>query len=134
MSENLTMDKQTQELLDFGKIRDELAAYTVSPEGKKLILEQDFLFEAEALKDFLDRVGEFKMLLEASEGLPPLDFAPIDFLPAIEKEGTVAEGTEAAALGRYIRASLFLKKYLGKKPENHPHYTALFGFRRLSNI
>ncbi|MBI9100894.1 MAG: endonuclease MutS2 [Spirochaetales bacterium] len=119
------MDRQTRELLDFNKIKEEVLSYCFSREGAVIIEEQDFFREKEELSASLDKTCEFRMLLDVTEGLPAMDFPAMNFFKKIDKEGSVLEGPEAANLSRYIRSSMALSKYLKHIPENRDDYRAL---------
>ncbi len=119
------MDNQTQKLLDFSRIKEELLSYCLSSGGKNLIAEQSFFTEQDPLRDFLDRTCEFRMLLDITEGLPGMDLPSLDFLEKGDKEGIVLDGEDIASLGRYIRSVEILKKYLKHIPENRDDYTGL---------
>ncbi len=116
------MDKQTGEILDFPKIIQALKGLCFSPEGEDLLGRQAFIFQEPELAMQLDRAGEFRMLLEAGEDPPSFDFPGLPFLSKAAREGTVLEGEELSALGRYIRSSRTLASFLKRVPENRDDY------------
>jgi DNA mismatch repair protein MutS2 len=109
------MNEHTLEILEFEKIRDELRALCVSPQGSQLIGGQEFETEASRVKDALDLAVSFRAALESGTPLPGLDFPDISALfSVLGKEGLQLDGEDLAALGRNILSSLKLKRFVLK--------------------
>ena len=112
------MERHTVELLEFEKIRTELAGYCRSGEGKELLFEQDFIRSPEELENFTTLVTHYRALLESGGRFPEVDFPPVSpILDKLDAPGTVLESEEAARLGRYARSADRLKNYLVNREE-----------------
>ncbi len=105
------MDEHTLQLLEFGKILDELADLCASPQGARRLRGQDFLTERTALDGRLGLSLEFRAVLESGVSLPDLDFPDIaEVIQRLGKEGLQLEGEELAAVGRWILSGLKMKR------------------------
>jgi DNA mismatch repair protein MutS2 len=105
------MDEHTLALLEFSRVREDLAGMCASPAGAALLSSQEFLHDRRALDDLLDLAGEFRVMLELASALPAFDFPEIEeVVPRLGKEGMQLEGEELAALGRWILSGLKMKR------------------------
>ncbi|HET6452358.1 MAG TPA: endonuclease MutS2, partial [Spirochaetia bacterium] len=105
------MHEHTLALLEFARVREELAGLCASPAGATLLESQPFLSERAELDELLDLVGEFRFILESGASIPALDFPDIQgIVPRLGKEGLQLEGEELAALGRWILSGMKLKR------------------------
>ncbi|MFP4563275.1 MAG: endonuclease MutS2 [Spirochaetia bacterium] len=112
------MERHTVELLEFEKIRTELAGYCRSGEGKELLFEQDFIRSPGEFDHFTTLVTHYRALLESGGPFPEVDFPPVSpILDKLDAHGTVLESEEAARLGRYVRSADRLKNYLVNREE-----------------
>jgi DNA mismatch repair protein MutS2 len=107
------MEKHTVELLEFEKIRKELAGYCRSGEGIDLLGAQDFIRNPRELEDLKTLVAHYRLLLESGRNFPDVDFPALGgILDKLSAPGTVLETEEAARLGRYLRSADRLKAYI----------------------
>jgi DNA mismatch repair protein MutS2 len=105
------MDEHTLALLEFSRVRGELADLCASPTGAALLESQDFLADRAALDTLLGLTLEFRTMLESGNAVPGFDFPDIaDIVPRLGKEGLQLEGEELAALGRWILSGLKMKR------------------------
>jgi DNA mismatch repair protein MutS2 len=105
------MDEHTLALLEFSRVRDELADLCASPTGAALLGTQEFLDDRGALDALLGLTLEFRVMLESGQTLPGFDFPEIaDIVPRLGKEGLQLDGEELAALGRWILSGLKMKR------------------------
>ena len=112
------MEKHTIELLEFEKIRSELAGYCRSVEGEELLHNQDFMRDNRRLEKFKTLVAHYRGLLESGGRFPDVDFPRLgEVLDKLQAPGTVLESQEAARLGRYLRSADMLKAYLLEREE-----------------
>ena len=105
------MDEHALRLLEFSRVRDELAQLFASPSGAALLRGQEFLTDRKALDDLLGLSLEFRAIIESGSTLPGFDFPEIDeIVPRLGKEGLQLEGEELAGIGRWILSGLKLKR------------------------
>lgn len=119
----MNMDKHSLELLEFGKIREELASYCFSEEGMERVEEEFFFGDVRRLSEFIDRVDDFQILLEQKESALPVRFpSTASILKKLSKEGTVLEEDEFLRLrqqlvcGRFIRGFILSDSGEGESP------------------
>jgi len=109
----MTMNERTLGLLDFGRVRDDVAGYCRSDEGRALVLEFLPASDTGAVEDAKARARAVATLFEEGLPLPGGIFPPIaDFLPALSKEGTCLEQEELYALALWSEAYGELKAFL----------------------
>jgi DNA mismatch repair protein MutS2 len=114
------IDLHTLTVLEFARVQEETAEYCLSPQGAEHLGAQAVCTEAAEIDAILDRVGPLRTALESGPSMPSLDFPGIaPFLANLAKPGSVLEGEEVAAIGRYILSSLKLKRLLSKASQ-HP--------------
>jgi len=101
----MTMNERTLGLLDFGRVRDDVAGYCRSDEGRASVLESLPPSEAGAVEDAKARARAVAELFEEGLPLPTGTFPPIaDLLPVLSKEGTCLEQEELYALALWSEA------------------------------
>ncbi|MEW5815458.1 MAG: hypothetical protein AB1798_08720, partial [Spirochaetota bacterium] len=106
----------TLKLLEFSRIREEVASFCLSDEGRELLAKQKFLADRKKNSNFLDQSVEYRTILEAGSIFPDLQFPPVSIhFPILEKEGTVLEGRHLADIGVFLISSDKLKKFLSKR-------------------
>ncbi len=110
------MDSHTLGLLEFQRIKHELAEYCFSVHGAELVQQQAILTDAEEVRERLALAAAWRELLESGENLPAVDFPEIEgLLPRLARQGSVLEAGEISRIGRYITSSLTLKRYIAKQ-------------------
>jgi len=129
------VDAHALGLLEFVRVREEIAGLCASPAGARLLEEQPFLTDRQALDQLLALSGEFRLIQESGSALPALDFPEIEgVLPRLGKEGLQLEGEELAAVGRWILSGLKLRRSvllarpgggLGQRAEGIPDLSGL---------
>ena len=125
-----SINAHTLALLEFSRIRAQVSDLCLSEEGRSLLAEQTIGNEARFIDDLLDFTGDLRRLIEAAP-LPQLDFPPVHAsLPALHKEGTVAEGLELAAIGSFLGSAMRLRAHLTGQPteEKSPRSLLLADF------
>jgi len=105
------MDEHALALLEFSRVREELAGLCASLTGAALLDVQEFLTDRQALDDMLGLTLEFRAILESGKPAPGFDFPDVEeVVPRLGKEGLQLEGEELAALGRWILSGLKMKR------------------------
>ena len=105
------MDEHTLELLEFGKVLEELTGLSVSPPGAALFHTQPILTDRGELDDLLSLSLEFRAILESGRSLPGFDFPELgSVLSTLGKHGGQLEGEELAGIGRWVLSALKLKR------------------------
>lgn len=106
------MYEHTVRVLEFEKIRANLAEYCLSVEGREHVMQEGFFFDAQALSEFHDYVEEMHEFLRR-EDLPSLDFPSIRELHSrLKISGAVLEGEEIYRFARYFLSARRLGSYL----------------------
>jgi DNA mismatch repair protein MutS2 len=113
------MDEHALRLLEFERIRGEIAGFCASPQGSELIGRQGFHTERDPVKSSLDLALAMRAVLEAGTPLPGLDFPDMSqVLPSLGKAGLELEGEELAAIGRNVLSALKLKRFVLKSVQD----------------
>lgn len=100
------MDAHALELLEFGAIRNHVGALTLGSAGARAVEEAPFLTDRTRLDEVLETVADWREVLAGEDGGPSEPFPDITPLFAvIEKEGTVLEVEEMAAVSRFVHAA-----------------------------
>lgn len=107
------MDRHTLELLEYGKIREELASYCFSEDGAACVEEQPFLFEEEEILRFTGMVHDFQRLIDSGKTFPRVHASScMEILKKLAKEGSVLEASEFTVLRSMLNASRAVKRFL----------------------
>lgn len=115
----MTMSERTLELLDFHRVREDVAAYCRSEEGRTSVREALPDPDPKRVEDAKARCRAVCALFEEGLALPGGAFPPIGgFLPVLSKEGTCLEQEELYALALWAEAYGELKEFLSKA--EHP--------------
>ncbi len=105
------MDEHALALLEFSRVRDELAGLCASPTGAALLGTQEFLTDRQALDDLLGLTRELRAIVEGNGSVPGFDFPDVEqVIPRLGKDGLQLDGEELAALGRWILSGLKMKR------------------------
>lgn len=109
----MPMDRHAVALLEFARVRAELAELCLSAAGAAHLAAEEFIGEAAAHAELLGEVGALRELLEADR-LPPTSDLPdvADAVALLAKEGTVLEPDAAARLGRFLHSAAALHRAL----------------------
>ncbi|HRY55909.1 MAG TPA: endonuclease MutS2, partial [Spirochaetia bacterium] len=92
-------------LLEFGRIRDEVAGYCLSDEGREALLAQEPHDDAAAVRGLKASVAAFLALFHEGQSLPELAFPPIaEAARRAAKEGSALEVEELYALGLWAES------------------------------
>jgi DNA mismatch repair protein MutS2 len=109
------VDDRTLRLLEFDRIRGEVADLCVSPQGAALVAGQPVETDGDRVAERLAMTAALRRAMETAAGLPSLDFPETSgALASLAKEGASLDGEELAALGRSILSSLKLRRYVLK--------------------
>ncbi len=107
------MDSHAVAILEFDRVRAEVAEYCLSPAGADLILHEPFIRDRGAHRELLADAVAVRALLEADRLPADADLPEIaDAVVLLAKEGTVLEPDAAARLGRFLRAACRLRRAL----------------------
>jgi DNA mismatch repair protein MutS2 len=105
------MDEHALGLLEFPRIREEIAGLCVSPEGAALLRMQPIHSQQEGRDAMLGLSLAFRAILESGAAFPGFDFPEIDqVLAVLGKQGMALDGEELAAVGRWVLSALKLKR------------------------
>ena len=109
------MEHHSLDLLEFEKIREELASYCIGDEGAAHIMRQSFYTSWEHLEPVSDRVWYLKRLLETDIRYPAIHLPSISTtLERAGKEGTVLDAEQIVSIGLFVNGSRSLIKYATK--------------------
>jgi DNA mismatch repair protein MutS2 len=105
----------TLRLLEFERIREDVAHYCLSPEGSAVLLEELPLDESASVAESKAATAAVLALFQEGKEPPSLAFPDIDKpTRLIAKEGTVLELQELYALGRWAEAFAAFASFIGK--------------------
>ena len=111
----------TLKLLEFDRIMQELAQWCFSEAGAQTILTARFLQQRRQIEDTLDRVGQWRRLLDTSDPTSTLSFPAFqDNLGTLDVEGTVLEGDQLVAIARFVDSALNLHRRLTNHADGEP--------------
>ena len=105
---------RAKEILEFGKILEELSNYAVSEIAKSQLLELDMLLNEKQLEIKMNETTEARRLLD-SLGMPPL--SSMKGLERMIKEveiGTMLEPEDLVQIASFIKATRQMKRYLAR--------------------
>ena len=105
---------RAKEILEFGKILEELSNYAVSETAKVQLLELDMLLNEKQLEIKMNETTEARKLLD-SLGMPPL--SSMKGLERMLKEveiGTMLEPEDLVQIASFIKATRQMKRYLAR--------------------
>lgn len=109
------MDERTLQLLEFDRIRGEVADLCVSPQGAALVAGQAVETDGDRVAERLAMAAALHRAVETAAALPSFDFPGVDgALASLAKQGASLDGEELAAVGRSILSSLKLRRYVLK--------------------
>lgn len=102
-------------VLEFQQVREAVAGYALSEEGRSAVMGAEPLWEAVAAQTLRDEVSEWVRLLESGAVLPLETLPPVQaVLPKLEKEGLALDIEELFALGLWCRSCSQLRAFLGR--------------------
>ncbi|MBU0928745.1 MAG: endonuclease MutS2 [Spirochaetes bacterium] len=108
------MHEHALSLLDFYRIRDDVAAYCLSEEGAAAIRGSLPSGDPAAVADSKARASAVRELFRDRHGMPPGSFAPIDGAArVVSKPGTCLAVEELWALGMWADAYTGLARWMG---------------------
>ena len=109
----MPMDRHAVVLLEFARVRAELAELCLSAAGAAQLAAEEFIGDAAAHAELLAEVGALRALLEADRVPPASDLPDVaDAVALLAKEGTVLEPDAAARLGRFLHSAGALHRAL----------------------
>ena len=109
----MPMDRHAVALLEFARVRAELAELCLSAAGAARLAAEGFLSDTAAHAELLGEVGALRELLEADRVPPTSDLPEVaDAVALLAKEGTVLEPDAAARLGRFLDSACALRRAL----------------------
>ena len=107
------MDPHAVAILEFDRVRAEVAEHCLSPAGADRILHQPFIRDRDAHRELLADVVAVRALLEADRLPADADLPEVaDAVLLLAKDGTVLEPDAAARLGRFLRGACRLRRAL----------------------
>jgi DNA mismatch repair protein MutS2 len=105
------MDEHALALLEFPKVRAEVAGLCVSAEGAALLESQPIATESAEVANAIALALQFRAILDSGASLPGFDFPDIgQIVPRLGKQGLQLEAEELSAVGRWILSGLKLKR------------------------
>jgi DNA mismatch repair protein MutS2 len=125
-SEKLSkMPPRTLQDLEFDKIITELAALTISKEGKERILLGDFIIDEAFLRNQHKFLSEINSIRAEKGNFPSLYFPEIQAsMQKVRVEGAALDGTELYNIGIYLNSSFKIKNYYSSSENYSPVQTA----------
>ncbi|TVQ40765.1 MAG: endonuclease MutS2 [Spirochaetaceae bacterium] len=103
----------TIELLELELILEQLSDYCFSEGGARSALDPRFLDCPAEIESTLDRVGEWRQLLDAEDPTAGLSFPACEaFLPRLRIEGTLLEGEQLIATAQFVLSAVRLRDRL----------------------
>ena len=109
----MPVDRHALALLEFARVRAELAELCLSAAGAARLAAEQFVADAAAHAELLGEVGALRELLEADRVPPTSDLPDVaDAVVLLAKEGTVLEPDSAARLGRFLHSAGALRRAL----------------------
>ena len=109
----MPMDRHAVALLEFARVRAELAELCLSAAGAARLAAEEFVGDAAAHAELLSEVGALRELLRADRVPPTSDLPDVaDAVRLLAKEGTVLEPDAAARLGRFLHSACALRRAL----------------------
>ena len=110
------MDPHAVAILEFDRLRAELAEYCLSPAGADQLMHEAFIRDRAVHRELLADVGALRALLEADRLPADVDLPEVDdAVRLLDKDGTVLEPDAAARLGRFLRAACRLRRALRRR-------------------
>ena len=107
------MDPHAVAILEFDRVRAEVAEYCLSPAGAGRVLQEPFIRDRSVHRELLADVGAVRALLDADRVPADVDLPEVaDAVLLLAKDGTVLEPDAAARLGRFLRAACRLRRAL----------------------
>ncbi|MGD9938519.1 MAG: endonuclease MutS2 [Clostridia bacterium] len=117
------MHEHTLRLLDFYRIRDDVAGYALSDEGRETVLAGLPLVDAEAVVELKAKVSAVRSLLSESQASLYASFVSInDPIRVIAKQGTCLTAEELWAIGMWAEAYEALRRWM--KAVQHEGFAA----------
>jgi DNA mismatch repair protein MutS2 len=118
-----TMHEHTLGLLDFYRIRNDVAAYALSDEGREAVLADLPLADPEAVADLKAKVAAVRGLMAETQASLHASFVSIiDPIRIIAKQGACLTAEELWALGMWSEAYEALRRWM--KSVNHQGFVA----------
>jgi DNA mismatch repair protein MutS2 len=111
----MPMDERTLQLLEFDRVRGEVADLCASPQGAALVAGQPVETDGERIAERLAMAAALRRAMAGAAALPSFDFPTVEgALTSLAKQGASLDGEELAAVGRSILSSLKLRRYVLK--------------------
>lgn len=115
------MHEPTLKLLDFYRIRDDVAAYALSDEGREAILSDLPQIESEEVMDLKARVAALRTLMSESQASLSADFVSVEEpVRILAKQGACLATEELWAIGMWAEAYEALRRWM--KAVVHPGF------------
>ncbi|MCL2809710.1 MAG: endonuclease MutS2 [Treponema sp.] len=109
-----TLAEKTQTLLEYPKIMENVASYSVSEEAAAIIKESTPVYD-DSSREIKKNVNTIFLLLKSRNDEPRSWLPSIGFLlPKIETQGTVLDLDETLAVGLFIERGMELVKWINK--------------------
>lgn len=107
------LDPVTAEALEFPRIRDQVAGFCMTEEGREQLVLEPVLTDPSALADLKQQVKPWLDLVVRSGEIPSSDFPPVQrALDRCGPEGSSLDGRELKALARYLSSAAAWKRFL----------------------
>ncbi|MFO7780539.1 MAG: endonuclease MutS2 [Spirochaetia bacterium] len=129
------MNAHTLRLLEFETVRDRVASMTLGASGERVVRSSEVLTDHDLIATRLDLVGDWREVLAGEERVPDAPFPDIEPLFAVlEKEGTVLDEEQLAAISVFIAAARGFGKSAGDLDTERPLRGRLEALPDLSRI
>jgi DNA mismatch repair protein MutS2 len=129
------MNAHALRLLEFDIVRDRVASLTLGASGERVVRSSEVLTDRNLIDVRLDLVADWRVVLAAEERVPDAPFPDIEPLFAVlEKEGTVLDEEQLAAISVFIAAALGFAKSGGDLDADRPLRGRLEALPNLSGI
>ncbi len=113
------MVQHTLEILEFSKIKENIAQYCLSASGKKKLLSQGIETLEAKWKEKTEAVFALKKMMDDNLYFPDLFFPDVENqIDKIRVEGAVLDCPERASIALYLKSAFKLKKHLYQSSEN----------------
>ncbi len=110
------MEKKTLEQLDYFRIRDTIAGFCMTEEGKQVLMERSPFIDKKDMQLAKDEAREWRQYIESGSVRILNRWNPVqNYFSTLGVEGAVLELEEVYALGQFCRSCITIKNALGTK-------------------
>lgn len=114
----ITINEHALKVLDFERIRREVAGWAYSDESRRLLHKEGFLSQKEDWRKRRDEIAFLLSCLQENPDIPDISLPDLsDILRHLEKPGAPLDKDELSALQIFIHSSENIRRYLHKAEE-----------------